>query len=144
LTLGWNTLSQPVANLPYISPRAIAKAETYRRKQLWGTCLTLMLLVLLINLSAILLRARVRRKSAVVISNETAPPENICVTAKTVNFFYGSTQALKSVSLDIAVNRITTLIGPSGCGKSTFLRSINRMERPDRWRTAHGGDNRRR
>jgi phosphate transport system ATP-binding protein len=41
--------------------------------------------------------------------------------------FYGETQALDHVSLEVAANRVTALIGPSGCGKSTFLRTLNRM-----------------
>ena len=44
-----------------------------------------------------------------------------------LNFFYGSFQALHSINMDIATNKITALIGPSGCGKSTFLRTMNRM-----------------
>src|SRR4051794_17835640 len=35
------------------------------------------------------------------------------------NFFYGPTQALKSIHLSFQDHRITALIGPSGCGKST-------------------------
>lgn len=41
--------------------------------------------------------------------------------------WYGSTQALKSVSISIPEKSITALIGPSGCGKSTFLKTLNRM-----------------
>ncbi len=41
--------------------------------------------------------------------------------------FYGQTQALKNVTLDIPGNQVTALIGPSGCGKSTLLRCLNRM-----------------
>ncbi len=44
-----------------------------------------------------------------------------------ISFYYGATQALFDISLDIAPRRVTALIGPSGCGKSTFLRSLNRM-----------------
>lgn len=44
-----------------------------------------------------------------------------------LSFYYGSKQALKSLSLPIAERRVTALIGPSGCGKSTFLRCFNRM-----------------
>ncbi len=44
-----------------------------------------------------------------------------------INFYYGATQALFDISLDIAPRRVTALIGPSGCGKSTFLRTLNRM-----------------
>lgn len=46
---------------------------------------------------------------------------------KNLNLFYGTTQALKSINLDITKNSVTALIGPSGCGKSTFLRTLNRM-----------------
>ena len=55
-----------------------------------------------------------------------------------LNFYYGKAQALHSVSLDIAANRITALIGPSGCGKSTFLRSLNRMYETVRHARAEG------
>ncbi len=44
-----------------------------------------------------------------------------------LDFFYGTSQVLWSVSLDILEHQITALIGPSGCGKSTFLRCLNRM-----------------
>ncbi len=44
-----------------------------------------------------------------------------------VNVFYGDSQALYDVNLDIPENQVTALIGPSGCGKSTFLRCLNRM-----------------
>src|SRR5215217_3363432 len=40
---------------------------------------------------------------------------------------YGSSLAVKGVSLEIFRNQITAVIGPSGCGKSTFLRCLNRM-----------------
>ncbi|KNY29602.1 phosphate ABC transporter ATP-binding protein PstB [Pseudobacteroides cellulosolvens] len=46
---------------------------------------------------------------------------------KDLNLFYGSTQALKNVTVDIEKNKVTALIGPSGCGKSTFLKTLNRM-----------------
>ncbi len=41
--------------------------------------------------------------------------------------FFGKTQALADVTLDIPTHRIMAIIGPSGCGKSTFLRCLNRM-----------------
>ncbi len=44
-----------------------------------------------------------------------------------LNLYYGDNQALRDVSLDIIVNKVTSLIGPSGCGKSTFLRTLNRL-----------------
>lgn len=48
-------------------------------------------------------------------------------SARDVDFYYGSNQALKKVNLDIDKNKVTCFIGPSGCGKSTFLRILNRM-----------------
>ncbi len=41
--------------------------------------------------------------------------------------YYGESQALKNVSLDMIENNVVALIGPSGCGKSTFLKTLNRM-----------------
>ena len=49
------------------------------------------------------------------------------ITADHLNLYYGSSQALKDVSLPIEEKAITALIGPSGCGKSTFLKTLNRM-----------------
>jgi len=44
-----------------------------------------------------------------------------------LHFYYGSTQALKNINIEIIERKITALIGPSGCGKSTFLRTLNRL-----------------
>lgn len=41
--------------------------------------------------------------------------------------WYGATQALHHVNIEIPEKSITALIGPSGCGKSTFLKTLNRM-----------------
>lgn len=49
------------------------------------------------------------------------------ITVKDMSLWYGKTQALKNISMDIEKNSITALIGPSGCGKSTFLKTLNRM-----------------
>jgi len=44
-----------------------------------------------------------------------------------LNFYYGSNQALYEINLEIPARKTTAFIGPSGCGKSTFLRTFNRM-----------------
>ena len=49
------------------------------------------------------------------------------ITINDLNLWYGQTQALKNISLEIPGKSITALIGPSGCGKSTFLKTLNRM-----------------
>ena len=49
------------------------------------------------------------------------------LTIRDLCLWYGQTQALKNVSIDIPDKSITAFIGPSGCGKSTFLKTLNRM-----------------
>lgn len=49
------------------------------------------------------------------------------MSAQDLCLWYGSSQALKNISLGIPEKSITALIGPSGCGKSTFLKTLNRM-----------------
>src|SRR5262245_16430844 len=49
------------------------------------------------------------------------------ISVRDVNFYYGQTRALKSISLTLGTNQVTAFIGPSGCGKSTLLRVLNRM-----------------
>jgi phosphate transport system ATP-binding protein len=53
-----------------------------------------------------------------------APPR---IAIRDLDFFYGTTQALRAISLDLPDRRVTGMIGPSGCGKSTLLRVLNRM-----------------
>ncbi|MDR5658836.1 phosphate ABC transporter ATP-binding protein PstB [Serpentinicella sp. ANB-PHB4] len=49
------------------------------------------------------------------------------ISVNDLNLYYSEFQALKDISLNIDVKKVTALIGPSGCGKSTFLRTLNRM-----------------
>lgn len=60
------------------------------------------------------------------VGGKTGEPA-LKMQGRMVNVFYGDTQALHDVNLDIPENQVTALIGPSGCGKSTFLRCLNRM-----------------
>lgn len=52
---------------------------------------------------------------------------NPVIQLKNVNCYYYNFLAVKDVTMDIEINKITALIGPSGCGKSTVLRTLNRM-----------------
>jgi phosphate transport system ATP-binding protein len=49
------------------------------------------------------------------------------IKVSNLNAWYGSTQSLWDINLNIPANHATALIGPSGCGKSTFVRCLNRM-----------------
>jgi len=57
----------------------------------------------------------------------SAPAGVTLIDIDHLDFFYGTTQALHDVSLQIEDKKVTAFIGPSGCGKSTLLRCINRM-----------------
>ena len=52
---------------------------------------------------------------------------NVKISTKNLNLYYGENHALKDVSLDLYERKITAFIGPSGCGKSTYLKTLNRM-----------------
>ena len=54
-------------------------------------------------------------------------PKNKTIEITNLNFFYGKTQSLTNVSMDIHEKQVTAFIGPSGCGKSSLLRTLNRM-----------------
>ncbi len=53
--------------------------------------------------------------------------ESIVLSVRDFNLWYGYTQALFNINLEVPVGKVTALIGPSGCGKSTLLRSVNRL-----------------
>ncbi len=62
--------------------------------------------------------------------NAPAPPptsDGVVFEIEDLTVAYGTSVAIKGVSLDIHRHAITAIIGPSGCGKSTFLRCLNRM-----------------
>ena len=58
---------------------------------------------------------------------ERLPEGKAKLDIRNLNFFYGKSQALHSVSTAFGAKQITALIGPSGCGKSTLLRTLNRI-----------------
>ncbi len=52
---------------------------------------------------------------------------DIVLMARGLSFWYGDTQVLDGIEIDVPGRQVTAIIGPSGCGKSTFLRCFNRM-----------------
>ena len=52
---------------------------------------------------------------------------DVALRAERLSAWFGSTQAVQAVTLQIARHQVTAIIGPSGCGKSTFIRCLNRM-----------------
>ena len=67
------------------------------------------------------------QRVAAAVENERKSTFEPKLVTSSINFYYGSFQALHDINLDFAKNKITALIGPSGCGKSTFIRTLNRM-----------------
>lgn len=63
-----------------------------------------------------------RQSQQLILANETP-----CIEVKDMHLYYGDSQALNGISMQIPKKRVTAFIGPSGCGKSTLLRSFNRM-----------------
>jgi phosphate transport system ATP-binding protein len=70
---------------------------------------------------------RPMHETAVSGTYPVAPPSNVRVAIRNLNFYYGATHALKNVTIDYIDRQTTAMIGPSGCGKSTLLRVLNRM-----------------
>lgn len=56
-----------------------------------------------------------------------------------VEKYFGGTQVIRGVSIDIADGQFTVLVGPSGCGKSTLLRMLAGLEEITTGEIAIGG-----
>ena len=65
--------------------------------------------------------------AALEVSVAEIDRSRVKLDVQNLDFFYGKTHTLKSVSIPFEANAVTALIGPSGCGKSTLLRALNRM-----------------
>jgi len=50
------------------------------------------------------------------------------IEVENVSLYYGTSQALKGISLKMEEKLVTAFIGPSGCGKSTLLRCFNGLK----------------
>ncbi len=69
---------------------------------------------------------------------ETKTGDEIKISVRHLNFYYGNHQALFDNNIEIRKNHVTAVIGPSGCGKSTHLRIYNRIYQLYREQRAEG------
>ncbi len=62
------------------------------------------------------------------------------IRMNSVCHFYGATEVLRDISVEIPNGRIVCLVGPSGCGKSTILRFLGGLELPTKGEIMQLGD----
>jgi len=72
-------------------------------------------------------RVRIMEDLSVRVPGRPAGLTAAKIVVRNLNAYFGKTQALKNISLDIPSHRVLAIIGPSGCGKSTLLRILNRI-----------------
>lgn len=52
---------------------------------------------------------------------------DIKLEVRNLKAWYGKTEVLHGINMDVPTGGVTAIIGPSGCGKSTYIRCINRL-----------------
>lgn len=55
----------------------------------------------------------------------------VLIEIKDLKKSYGDHVVLDGINTTIKKGEVIAIVGPSGCGKSTFLRSLNKLERPE-------------
>ncbi len=68
-----------------------------------------------------------RRPTPLVPAPREEAISSTAIAVSELNVWYGKTQAVKQVTMNVPERRVTALIGPSGCGKSTLIRCLNRL-----------------
>ena len=93
----------------------------------FGIALVLLVFVLIINMLTKYLSKKFNVETRDLVNQKGKAMENVKISTRKLNLYYGTNHALKDIDMDIRPNAITAFIGPSGCGKSTFLKTLNRM-----------------
>ena len=69
----------------------------------------------------------IERERPTAAAMAASVPAEAAVRIEDLSAWYGATQAVGEVSLELPKGAVSAIIGPSGCGKSTLLRCLNRM-----------------
>ena len=78
--------------------------------------------------------------SAAIAGDATiAPGRGHSLRLETITHRFGSTTAVRGVSLDVFAGELVALLGPSGCGKTTLLRMLAGFEAADEGRILLSG-----
>ncbi|MCH9816300.1 MAG: ATP-binding cassette domain-containing protein, partial [Actinomycetia bacterium] len=72
-----------------------------------------------------------------VDATATRPP---MVKAENVHKWFGRTEVLKGIDLEVQRGEVLCIVGPSGGGKSTFLRCVNHLEKVSSGRLSVDGE----
>jgi putative spermidine/putrescine transport system ATP-binding protein len=78
--------------------------------------------------------------SAADASATSAPGRGHSLSLEAITHRFGSTAAVRDVSLAVSAGELVALLGPSGCGKSTLLRIIAGFIRQSEGRVRYDGD----
>lgn len=63
------------------------------------------------------------------------------IEIKNLHKYFGKTEVLKGLDIQIQKGEVVVMIGPSGSGKSTFLRTMNLLEKPTKGEVYFEGTN---
>ena len=64
------------------------------------------------------------------VARDSAPTTKVALRVAGVRKAFGTLEAIKNISIDIADGEFVSLLGPSGCGKSTLLMMIAGLTHP--------------
>jgi putative spermidine/putrescine transport system ATP-binding protein len=78
--------------------------------------------------------------SAADAGASSAPERGHSLSLEAITHRFGSTIAVRDVSLAVAAGELVALLGPSGCGKSTLLRIIAGFIRQSEGRVRYDGE----
>ena len=67
---------------------------------------------------------------AEIEKNAAEKNDDVIVSIRDLHKYFGDTQVLRGINLDVRRGEVVVVLGPSGSGKSTMLRCVNLLETP--------------
>ena len=69
-------------------------------------------------------------KNAAPQAAPAAGTDDVIISIRDLHKYFGATQVLRGINLDVHRGEVVVVLGPSGSGKSTMLRCVNLLETP--------------